>query len=60
MHEVSVNEIKKRAIDVKDKALQNIENSNLIYDENRSNILKAIEDSKVVNEVKIWLILLEI
>jgi len=49
---ISVSEIKKRAIDIKDKALKNIENSNLIYDENRSNILKAIEDSKVVGEVK--------
>ncbi len=49
----SVSEIKKRAIDIKDKALKNIETSNLIYDENRSNILKAIEDSKVVEEVKI-------
>ena len=49
---VSVNEIKKRAIDIKDKALKNIEKSNLIYDKNRSNILKAIEDSKVVEEVK--------
>ncbi|WP_315074049.1 methyl-accepting chemotaxis protein [uncultured Clostridium sp.] len=49
----SVSEIKKRAIDIKDKALKNIETSNLIYDKNRSNILKAIEDSKVVEEVKI-------
>jgi len=49
---VSVNEIKKRAIDIKSKASKNIEKSNLIYDENRSNILKAIEDSKVVEEVK--------
>ena len=50
--EVSVAEIKKRAMDVKKKALQNIEKSNLIYDENRSNIVNAIEDSKVVREVK--------
>jgi len=50
--EVSVNEIKKRAIAVKEKALQNIEKGNLIYDENHTNILKAIEDSKVVHEVK--------
>jgi len=51
--EVSVNEIKKRAIAVKKKALQNIEEGNLVYNENRINILKAIEDSKVVHEVKI-------
>lgn len=50
---VSVNEIKKRAIDIKSKASKNIETSNLIYDENRSNILKAIEDSKIVEDVKI-------
>ncbi|WP_026885744.1 methyl-accepting chemotaxis protein [Clostridium beijerinckii] len=49
---ISVNEIKKRAIDIKDKALKNIEQGNLIYDENRENILKAIENSKVVGEVK--------
>ena len=49
---VSVSEIKNRAIDIKNKALKNIEKSNLIYDENHSNILKAIEDSKIVVEVK--------
>ncbi|AGF55654.1 methyl-accepting chemotaxis protein [Clostridium saccharoperbutylacetonicum] len=49
---VSVNEIKNRAIDIKSKASENIKTSNLIYNENRSNILKAIEDSKVVEEVK--------
>ncbi|OOM77715.1 methyl-accepting chemotaxis protein 4 [Clostridium puniceum] len=49
---VSVNEIKKRAIDIKSKASENIETSNLIYNENRSNILKAIEDSKIVEDVK--------
>ena len=49
---ISVSEIHKCATDIKDKALKNIEKSNLIYDENRSNILKAIEDSKVVEEVK--------
>jgi len=49
---ISVTEIHKCATDVKDKALRNIEQSNLIYHENRSNILKAIEDSKIVEEVK--------
>ena len=49
---ISVSEIKKRAIDIKDKALKNIEQSNLIYDKNRESILKAIENSKVVGEVK--------
>ena len=50
---ISVTEIHKCATDVKDKALRNIEQSNLIYHQNRSNILKAIEDSKIVEEVKI-------
>lgn len=50
---ISINEIKKRAVDIKSKASNNIEKSNLIYEENRSNILNAIETSKVVSEVKI-------
>ncbi len=50
--EVSIGEIKKRAIDIKEKASKNIETGNLIYDEKSSNILKAIEDAKVVEEVK--------
>lgn len=49
---ISVSEIKKRAIDIKDKALKNIEQGSLIYDENRDNILKAIENSKIVEDVK--------
>ena len=48
----SVSEIQKRAIDIKSKASKNIEKGNLIYEENRTNILNAIEDSKVVGEVK--------
>lgn len=51
--EMSVSEIKKRALDIKEKAARNIELGNSIYDEKRSNILKAIEDAKVVGEVKI-------
>lgn len=49
---VSIDEIKVRAIDIKEKAIDNIEKSNVIYDKNRLNILKAIEDAKVVSEVK--------
>ncbi|WP_315068880.1 methyl-accepting chemotaxis protein [uncultured Clostridium sp.] len=49
---ISITEIKNRAIDIKMKASQNIEQSNLIYEENRSNILNAIKDAKVVAEVK--------
>ncbi len=51
--EVSVGEIKKRAFDIKEKATQNIEMNNSIYEEKRQNILKAIEDAKVVEEVKV-------
>lgn len=49
---ISVSEIHKNAVYIKDKALKNIEKNNLIYNENRSNILKAIEDSKIVEQVK--------
>lgn len=49
---VSVGEIKKRATDIKQKAAKNIEEGNSIYDEKRLRIIKAIEDGKVVNEVK--------
>ncbi|WP_238859156.1 methyl-accepting chemotaxis protein [Clostridium sp. YIM B02569] len=46
-------EIKERAIKIKDKANGNIEQGNAIYEENRKNILKAIEDGKVVQGVKL-------
>ncbi|WP_160689185.1 methyl-accepting chemotaxis protein [Clostridium sp. C2-6-12] len=49
---ISISEIHKNAADIKDRALNNIEKNNLIYNENRSNILKAIEDSKIVEQVK--------
>lgn len=49
---ISVNEIKKRAVHIKNTALKNIEQSNVIYDENCENILRAIENSKVVEDVK--------
>lgn len=50
---VSVSEIHNNAADIKDRAIKNIEKSNLIYNENRSNILKAIEHSKIVEQVKV-------
>jgi methyl-accepting chemotaxis protein len=46
-------EIKERAIKIKEKANGNIEQGNKIYEENRKNILKAIEDGKVVQSVKL-------
>lgn len=49
----SVNDIKKRAFYIKDKAVNEIKESNTIYMKNRSQILNAIEEAKVVDEVKI-------
>ena len=48
----SVNDIKKRAFDIKDKSVKDIEESNSIYIKNRLHILNAIEEAKVVDEVK--------
>lgn len=48
----TVNDIKKRAFYIKDKAINEIKESNVIYMENRSQILNAIEEAKVVDEVK--------
>ncbi|NRT79525.1 methyl-accepting chemotaxis protein [Clostridium beijerinckii] len=50
---VSVGEIKNRSLEIKRKASENIEQGNIIYEEKRANIIKAIEDGKVVNEVKL-------
>lgn len=48
----SVNQIKKRSLEIKKKAAENIEEGNSIYEEKKINIIKAIEDGKIVNEVK--------
>lgn len=50
---VSVNEIRERSLHVKKKAAENIEEGNKVYEEKKANILKAIDDGKVVNEVKL-------
>lgn len=50
---VSVGKIKNRSLEIKRKASENIEQGNIIYEEKRANIIKAIEDGKVVNEVKL-------
>ncbi|CUU50101.1 MULTISPECIES: methyl-accepting chemotaxis protein [Clostridium] len=50
---VSVGKIKNRSLEIKKKASENIEQGNIIYEEKRANIIKAIEDGKVVNEVKL-------
>ncbi len=48
----SSEEINKRAANIKDKAAQNIKNGNIIYEEKQANIIKSIEDGKVVEQVK--------
>ncbi|ABR35482.1 methyl-accepting chemotaxis protein [Clostridium beijerinckii] len=50
---VSVNEIKERAYNIRNRSSKSIEESNLIYDKNRLNILESIENSKIVSEVRI-------
>lgn len=49
----SGDKINKRAIEIKQKATENIKHGNIIYEEKKLNIIKAIEEGKVVEEVKI-------
>lgn len=49
---ISVKEIKKRSLDVKEKATKSIEEGKLVYEDKKLNIIKAIEEGKVVEEVK--------
>lgn len=49
----AVNKIKNRAIEVKEKADNSIREGNSIYEENKRNILLAIENGRVVEDVKI-------
>lgn len=49
----SVKEIKNRATNIKEKATKAIEAGNAIYEEQQVNILKAIEDGRIVEEVKV-------
>ncbi|EKQ57407.1 MULTISPECIES: methyl-accepting chemotaxis protein [unclassified Clostridium] len=49
----SATEIKGRAVEIKEMANKNIEEGNKIYEESRINILRAIEESEIVQEVKI-------
>lgn len=49
----SVKDIEKRASDIKERAGKELEKSTALYKEKQSHILKAIEDAKVVDEVKI-------
>lgn len=50
---LSVKEIKERAANLKEKANNAIEKGNAIYEKQQANILKAIEEGKVVEEVKV-------
>lgn len=50
--EVAAEEIQKRADGIKEKATKNIEEGNKIYDKSNSDITNAIENAKVVKEVK--------
>lgn len=50
---LSVKEIEKRALTVKEKATLIIEDGNIIYNEKQAKIIKAIEDGKIVGQVKI-------
>lgn len=47
------NEIQVRATEIKDKGLKSIDISKKIYKEKQENILKAIEDGKVVEKIKV-------
>lgn len=49
----SASDINKRAIEIKGKATESMDRNNIIYEEKKANIIKAIEEGKVVEEVKL-------
>lgn len=49
----SVKEIRNRAVNIKDKATKAIEENNAMYEKQRINLVKAIEDGKVVDQIKL-------
>ncbi|QAA32847.1 methyl-accepting chemotaxis protein [Clostridium manihotivorum] len=49
----NANEIKVRAVEVKDKSSKSIEDTNNLYKDKQIKILKAIDDGKVVEQIKI-------
>lgn len=51
--DMASNEIQVRAAEIKDKGLKSIDISKKIYKEKQVNILKAIEDGKVVEKIKV-------
>lgn len=50
---ISVKKIKNRVTDIKDKATKSIDTGNDIYEKQYTNILQAIDEGKVVEEVKV-------
>lgn len=49
----SAQEIRRRASNVKEKAIKAIEESDIIYNTHHNNIVKAIEEGKVVSQIKL-------
>lgn len=49
----SAKEIKTRALEIKEKGSKSVEVANIIYKEKHDNIVKAIEDGKVVDEIHV-------
>lgn len=49
----SIEEIKERAFNIKEKATSNIKEGMKIYEQKRSDTIKAVEEGKVVGEVKL-------
>jgi methyl-accepting chemotaxis protein len=50
---ISVREIRKRAIDIKARAEKEIDIGNKTYNEKHDNIIRAIEEGKIVEEIKV-------
>jgi methyl-accepting chemotaxis protein len=53
---ISSKEIERRAITIKERSIKALETANAVIDEKQANIIKAIEDGKVVEEVKVMAI----
>lgn len=49
----SAKEVKERAVAIRERGIKEIESSASVYDEKNRNIIKAIEEGKVVEEIKI-------
>lgn len=49
----SSKEINKRALEIKNKAEKDIEDGNIVYEEKKSNIIKSIEDGKIVEDIRL-------